>query len=120
MEGHWFERRYDFAGVVHWFNIVLKAPRRDHGAQLSVAADAHSHVRRTKRPVVDTVDKAASASRKDAADAYHAGFVPRVGSCVVDGASGIAEVNVFDASDQVLSCLETHGCVEIRVGIVQC
>jgi len=66
----------------------------------------------------DTVDKAGSGTRKDAADAYDAGFVPRWGSCVVEGTSGIAEVNVLAASGQVLSCAEAHGRVENRVGTV--
>src|SRR5205809_2217259 len=68
----------------------------------------------------DTADKAGIGSRKGAADAYHAGFVRNCGTHVVEGTSGIAEVNVLGASDRGLSCVETHGCVESRVDIVQC
>src|SRR5437867_2324158 len=67
----------------------------------------------------DTTDKALGV-RKHAADAYRAIFVGDGSTGEVQRASGIAEVNVIGASDRGLSCLETHGCVEIRVGIVQC
>src|SRR6266567_7810506 len=68
----------------------------------------------------DTTDKALEV-RKQAADAYRGIFARGDGSTdEVNRASGIAEVNVIDASGRGLSCVETHGCVESRVGIVQC
>src|SRR5206468_9739463 len=68
----------------------------------------------------DTTDKALGV-RKHAADAYRGIFDRGDGSTgEVKRASGIAEVNVIGASGRGLSCLETHDCVENRVGIVQC
>src|SRR5436190_47046 len=67
----------------------------------------------------DTTDKALGV-RKQAADAYRGKFVGDGSTDEVKRASGIAEVNVIEASDRGLSCVKTHGCVKKSVGIVQC
>src|SRR5437773_1994954 len=67
--------------------------------------------------VADTTDEALPRATetplcKHAADACRLGFVRDGNTVEVEGASGIADVNVFGASDQVLSCCVTHRCVE--------
>jgi hypothetical protein len=72
------------------------------------------------RVVEDTTDVAARGPGpvpvRDVADADRTFFVGKWGYAVwLEGTNEVADVSVIEASDQVWSCLCTHGCVSLPV-----
>jgi hypothetical protein len=103
VESHWLKREHGFAGLIHWFDLLLKSPRRTHRAQLAVGVYNDTYgVGNSRCHTTNGSDK--GSCLRFAPDTDGAGFAGKTKVANVDIVIAGGEIGPAKAPKAVLTC----------------